>query len=241
MKEGIVMQIIVLSKIYRYLITSCLLFGSLFLVNNLYSNLIEDQKSEPIFYGDQSQNKIALTCNVFWGEEFLPDMLSILEDNNVHITFFIGGTWAKDHPELLKKIVEKGHEVANHSYNHPHPNTLSKDKNKEQILKAENVIQEITGVKTVLYAPPYGEYNDTVLAAAKELNYNMIMWSIDTIDWKRPPAEIIKARVMKKAQNGAIVLMHPTEPTKKALPDLLKELREKGYTATTVSDILNYR
>jgi probable sporulation protein (polysaccharide deacetylase family) len=233
------MKIIVLSKVYRYLIASSLIIASLFFVDNLYISLNDQKDTEPIFHGNIDQNKVAFVCNVFWGEEFLPDMLKTLEDNNVHITFFIGGTWAKDNPDILKNIVEKGHEVANHSYNHPHPNTLSKDKNKEQILKAETIIQQITGVKTSLYAPPYGEYNDVVLSAAQELDYKTIMWSIDTIDWKRPPSEIVKSRVLKKIHNGAIVLMHPTEPTKKALPELLKELREKGYIITTVSDVIN--
>lgn len=200
--------------------------------------LSSSNKLEPIDRGDPNSPKIALTCNVFWGEEFLPEMLDTLEKNNIHITFFIGGTWAKSNPELLKKIADKGHELANHSYNHPHPNALSKEKNQEQILRAEAVIEEITGIKTALYAPPYGEYNDVVLKASSELNYPMIMWSIDTIDWKKPPAEIIKSRVIKKAHNGAIVLMHPTAPTAKALPDMIKELTEAGYTLTTVSDVI---
>jgi len=232
------MKIIVLSKVYRYLIASSLIIATLFLVDNLYVSLADNQEIKPIFHGNVEQNKVAFVCNVFWGEEFLPDMLKTLEDNNVHITFFIGGTWAKDNPDLLKNIAERGHELANHSYNHPHPNTLSKNQNKEQILKAETIIQGITGVKTSLYAPPYGEYNDVVLNAAQELEYKTIMWSIDTIDWKRPPADIVKSRVLKKIHNGAIVLMHPTESTQKALPELLKELHEKGYTITTISDVI---
>lgn len=195
-------------------------------------------KLAPISQGRLDTPKIAFACNVFWGEEYLPSMLKTLEENDMKITFFIGGTWAKSNPVLLKTIAEKGHELANHSYNHPHPNALSKEQNKDQILKTETIIQEITGVKTSLYAPPYGEYNDLVLKAADEINYPTIMWTVDTIDWKRPPAEIIKNRVLKKACNGAIVLMHPTEPTSKALPNLIKELKEKGYTISTVSDII---
>jgi peptidoglycan/xylan/chitin deacetylase (PgdA/CDA1 family) len=139
---------------------------------------------------------------------------------------------------LVADVANQGHEIANHTYSHPHPNALSKDKNKEQITKNEELLKEITGIKTTLYAPPYGEYNDTVLSAAHELGYTTIMWSIDTIDWKRPPAEIIKSRVMKKLHNGAIILMHPTESTAQALPDLIAQIQNKGYTITTVSDIL---
>jgi probable sporulation protein (polysaccharide deacetylase family) len=193
---------------------------------------------KPIYQGNTTEKKVAFACNVFWGEEYLPAMLDTFAQNNIHITFFIGGSWAKQYPELLKNIAASGHELANHSYSHPHPNALSKEKNQEQITRTQAAIEEITGQKTSLYAPPYGEFNETVLAAASELGYPTIMWSIDTIDWRRPNPEIIHDRIMKKIQPGAIILMHPTDPTSKALPGIIKELQAKGYTITTVSDII---
>ena len=193
---------------------------------------------KPIYQGAATEKKVAFACNVFWGEEYLPAMLDTFAKNDVHITFFIGGSWAKQYPELLKNIAASGHELANHSYSHPHPNALSKEKNQEQITRTEAAIEEITGQKTLLYAPPYGEFNETVLAAASELGYATIMWSIDTIDWRRPDPEVIHSRIMKKIQPGAIILMHPTDPTSKALPGIIAELQTKGYTITTVSDII---
>ena len=192
----------------------------------------------PIFQGNQAEAKVALACNVFWGEEFLPDMLKTLDENNTHITFFIGGSWANQFPEVLKDINNRGHELGNHTYSHPHPNSLSKEKNKEQIIRTEELITSITGTKTNLYAPPYGEYNNTVLLAAQELNYTTIMWSIDTVDWKRPPPNVLTDRVLKKLHNGAIILMHPTAPTAQALPGLIAEIKRRGYTIVPVSDIL---
>jgi len=203
----------------------------------IFNNTQLPGKPQPIFHGNITEPKIAFACNVFWGEEFLPDMLNTLEKSNIKITFFIGGSWGKRFPNLVTELATRGHELGNHTYSHPHPNTLSKDKNKEQILRAEQLVTELTQRKTTLYAPPYGEYNDTVLSAAAELGYTTIMWSIDTIDWQRPPAEIIINRVMKKVNNGAIILMHPTESTAKALPALIRQLEKKGYTITTVSDI----
>ena len=236
------MKIIMLPK-FKRIKQYCMLGTAVFLfLGFVCANLPHQEdnakKQVPIEQGRTDSPKVAFACNVFWGEEFLPDMLKTLDDNNVKITFFIGGTWAKSNPELLKTMADKGHELANHSYNHPHPNSLSKEQNQEQILKTEKVVEDITGIKTALYAPPYGEYNDIVLKAASEINYPTVMWTVDTIDWKRPPAEIIKNRVLKKAANGAIVLMHPTDPTSKALPELIKSLQEQGYTITTVSDVL---
>lgn len=204
----------------------------------IFNNTQLPDKPHPIFHGNLASPKVAFACNVFWGEEFLPTMLTTLDDNNIKITFFIGGSWAKRFPDLVVELAGHGHELGNHTYSHPHPNSLSKDKNKEQILRAEELVTELTQVKTTLYAPPYGEYNDIVLSAATELGYKTIMWSIDTIDWQRPPSDIIINRVMKKVTNGAIILIHPTQPTAKALPELIRQLKSKGYTITTVSDIL---
>ncbi len=141
-------------------------------------------------------------------------------------------------PASLQAIAAAGHELGNHTYSHPHPNTLNKQQNQAQILKAEQTIFEITGVKTKLYAPPYGEFNDTVLAAAGEISYLTILWSIDTVDWKRPSKDAIVKRVVGKLHNGAIILIHPTEPTVKALPELIAEIRQKGYSFCPVSAIL---
>ena len=192
----------------------------------------------PIFQGNKETAKVAFACNVFWGEDIMPDMLQVLTNSETKITFFIGGSWARRHPESLKLIANAGHELGNHSFSHPHPNRLSKAQNQEEILRTEKLVEEITGCKTDLYAPPYGEYNRIVLEAAQELGYLTIMWTADTIDWRRPSPEVIVRRIESKLQNGAIILMHPTIPTIQALPELIRLIKTKGYTITTVSDII---
>ena len=195
-------------------------------------------KLVPIYQGSSNEQKVAFACNVFWGEEYLPAMLEFFAKENIQITFFLGGSWVKKHGELVKEMAGKGHELGNHSLTHPHPNALSKQHNQEQIIRTEEVIFEMTGIKTRLYAPPYGEFNQTVLQAADELGYKTIMWTVDTIDWQRPAPEIIIARVLKKVKNDAIVLMHPTAPTVDALPILVQKLREKGFAIVPVSTVL---
>ncbi len=192
---------------------------------------------EPIYHGSAGQKKIALTCNVVWGEEYIPQMLEILKKNNIRMTFFMGGQWVDKFPGLTKEIAGN-HELGNHSYSHPHPTFISKNENTAEIKKAEQAIYKTTGIITRYYAPPYGEFNQTVLAAARESGYQTILWSIDTRDWQRPSHDIIVQRVNDKAHNGAIVLMHPTEPTVKALPVLIAELQKRGYQLTTVSDAI---
>lgn len=194
--------------------------------------------AEPIRKGADTNN-VALCCNVFWGEEYLPEMLRVLEEENIHITFFIGGTWAKENPELLKDIYSRGHELGNHSYNHPHVNQLNKEENQKQITQTADLIEEICNYKTTLYAPPYGEYNHTVLQAAQELDYPVVLWSIDTVDWKNPPSELIVQRVKNRLHNGAIILIHPTKPTAAALKKLIAEIRGQNYNIQPLSEIIN--
>lgn len=194
--------------------------------------------AEPIYQGNEDSKSMALTCNVFWGEEYIGRMLEILEEKDVKVTFYIGGTWAEKFPGLIKKIKEKGHEIGSHGYSHPHPDQLSVDGNKNDIARAEKIIQGITGEKPKLYAPPYGERGAAVLQAAGDMGYRTVLWSIDTVDWQLPDPGVIEERVIGKAHNGGIVLMHPTAPTVKALPRIIDTLKERGYQIITVGEML---
>lgn len=194
--------------------------------------------AEPIYHGSREDRTMALTCNVFWGEEYIGPMLEILTKKETRITFFIGGTWAEKFPALVREIKEKGHEIGTHGYSHPHPDGLSREDNRRDIARAREIITEITGESPVLYAPPYGERGNAVLQAAEDLGCRTILWSIDTIDWQRPAPSVIHERVTGKAHNGGIVLMHPTAPTVEALPGIIDELRRQGYELVTVGEML---
>lgn len=193
----------------------------------------------PVYQGNAKDKKIALTFNVVWGEEHVSQILGILKENGTPGTFFIGGQWAEDFPELVKDIFNSGHEVGSHGYSHPHPDRISKLSNINEIKKTEDILFKITGVKPVLFAPPYGERGEVVLKAAEETGYTVILWSIDTIDWQLPPPELMVLRVAEKAHNGAIVLMHPTVPTVKALAVIIQELKKQGYELVKVSVLLD--
>ncbi|KAF1084578.1 Peptidoglycan-N-acetylglucosamine deacetylase [Sporotomaculum syntrophicum] len=193
---------------------------------------------EPIYQGNENVKAIALTCNVFWGEDYIGQMLDILNEKNVQATFFIGGTWAEKYPDLVNKIFEQGHEIGSHGYSHPHPDSLSRQENLQDISRAEKIIADLIGEKPRLYAPPYGERGSAVLEAAQELGYRTVLWSIDTVDWQRPAPEVIRNRVLNKMENGAIVLMHPTAPTVNALPGIIDALHEQGYQLITVGKML---
>jgi probable sporulation protein (polysaccharide deacetylase family) len=200
----------------------------------------EQVTPQPIYQGNKEEQKMALTINVDWGEEYLPGMLNALDAHQAKATFFITGRWAKKFPQLTQEIAKRGHEIGNHGYSHPHPDQISMEKNQQEILATEKEIEQSTQVKTNLFAPPYGEHGINVLKAADSLGYKTILWTVDTVDWdKSRSAEMIYSKVVEKAENGAIVLMHPTDRTLKALPSMLQELKKKGYQLVTVSEVLS--
>ena len=139
----------------------------------------------PIYNVKTDEKQIAFTMNCAWNADDIDSILDTLSKNKIHITFFIVGDWAEKYPEAVKKIFKAGHEIANHSNTHPHVNNLNLSENAEEIERASKKIEEITGQQTNLYRAPYGEYNNTVLNAAKEKKHITIQWNIDTLDYTR--------------------------------------------------------
>lgn len=199
---------------------------------------VASDQQEPIFQGNSGEKAVAITVNVDWGEEYIPAMLKEFAAADAKVTFFVTGKWAEKNPELLKQMDKAGHSIQNHGYKHCHFNSLAASEGSNEIKKAEDIIYKIIGKKTRYFASPYGEYNKNVVQAASDINYKLIMWSADTIDWQKPSPETIVNRVMKKVHNDAIILMHPTDPTVKALPELLKQLKDEKYKMLTLDKII---
>ncbi len=237
------MKIIIIKK--RLVISICLIiivfFASLFLglQNNRLKNVFIQNQEEPIRSGDTNLNKMAFTCNVDWGNEEIPKILDILDKNNIKITFFITGRWAKNNPELLKEIYDRGHEIGNHGYGHKMHSKIGREGNINEIKTTEDIIKEVLAYKTKLFAPPSGDFNETTVAVAKELGYKTILWSVDTIDWRKDStSSVIVNRVMKKPHKGAILLMHPKPATVEALPVIINNISKEGIAIGTVSQLI---
>lgn len=160
-------------KIMAFVVACCTVFA-LFLMTALFAkapqNTIETAstvKQLPIYSVDTEEAKVALTINCAWNADDVDLILQTLEKHQVKVTFFMVGDWIEKNQEAAKKIFDAGHELANHSYNHPHVNNLSYDKNIEQIKKCSDLIKNITGNPSTLYRGPYGEYNDIVIRSSK--------------------------------------------------------------------------
>lgn len=215
-----------------------LLLLLLFLVRGavLYTPFLEKAMT-PIYRGPQNP-KATITVNVDWGEEYIPLMLTIMKEHEIESTFFVTGTFVQKHPQLIHDMIAGGHEVGNHGFEHLHPNSLGREEIQRMMIENERLIFEETGVKTEYFAPPYGEYNDLVLEVAHDLDYKVIMWTVDSIDWQRPGSHVIKERILKGTEKGSIILIHPIQQTVDALAAIIMGIKEQGISLVTLSSLL---
>lgn len=200
---------------------------------------LSDLPPGPIYRGNSDKKMVAFLINVSWGNEYIPDMLKTLKKHNVKSTFFIEGKWAMNNVDLVKMIAEEGHEIGNHAYNHPDMKHQGRLQILEQIQQTNDILEAITGSKPKYFAPPSGSFNQTVVKVADELNMETILWTVDTIDWKKPEKSVLLNRVMSKLTPGAMILMHPTEVTKNSLEELVLKIKEKKYKIGTVTKLLS--
>lgn len=191
-----------------------------------------------IYNGNVENKNVSVMINVYENTEVVNKIINVLNDKGVKATFFVGGCWADDNAETLKKIVGSGHELGNHGYFHKDHKKLDYDKNYQEISLTGVVTEALCGVKPTLFAPPSGSFNETTLEAAYDLGYKVIMWSKDTIDWRDKDTDLIYKRATENVSNGDFILMHPKEHTLKVLPKILDYYKSLGYNVVTVSENL---
>jgi len=230
-------------KIIRY-ICALMVIGFVFtlagnITNNIIATVASTTKKTPIYCIDTANNDISLTFDCAWGAEDMPQILDILKANDVKATFFVLGEWAEKFPDIIKRMSDEGHDVANHSDTHPHIASLSYEDIKNEITLANDKIEGLTGKKNDLFRSPYGEYNDNVITAAKDLGFYTIQWDVDSLDWKNLGKENILNRVLTKTKNGSIILMHNgTQDTANVLDEMIKKLKEKGFNFKSTSEFI---
>lgn len=207
--------------------------------NNTIETSAGTKKELPIYSVETEEKKVALTINCAWNADDIDKILEVLEKNNVKLTFFMVGDWVEKYPEETKKIYNAGHEIGNHSFSHPHVNNLSAQENENEILKCSKLVEALTGQGTKLYRAPYGEYNDTVIKSARNVNHEAIQWSLDTLDYQGLDGSQMWDRLNTKINAGSIILMHNgTEHTADSLEMLITNIRNKGYEVVKVSDLI---
>lgn len=195
----------------------------------------------PIYCVNTEEKKIALSFDTAWGNEDIKSILDILAKNQVKATFFVTGDWVEEYPEDVKAIVAAGHDLGNHSDNHKQLLQMSREQCIQEITKAHDKVKKLTGIDMNLFRTPYGEYNNTVVGAARDCGYYTIQWDVDSEDWKDYGADnIYKSAVDNKhLSNGSIILLHNgTKYTAEALEAIIVGLQDKNYELVPVSQMI---
>jgi peptidoglycan/xylan/chitin deacetylase (PgdA/CDA1 family) len=196
-----------------------------------------------ISLGDASKKQVIFTFDAGSGTTSVVPILAALDKHDVKGTFFITGKWALQNPELARMIADDGHEIFNHSYDHPHLPELSDEDVTSQLTNTDDVLMSITGSSTKPYfRPPYGDRDERVLKLAAQVGYQSVYWTIDALDWQENEgvtADDVKYTIFSNLQPGMIVLMHVGDTiTGSILDEVLTIIEEKGYRAVSLTQSL---
>lgn len=195
------------------------------------------------FCGNSEDKKIYLTFDCGYENGYTPAILDALEKHNVKAAFFVVGNYLETSPDLVKRMVEEGHIVGNHTYHHPDMSQISDPAAfQEEITSLEKKYQEITGLEMQkFYRPPQGKYSESNLKMAQELGYQTVFWSLAYVDWyvdQQPTQEEAYAKLLPRIHPGAVVLLHSTSKTNaEILDDLLSKWEQEGYTFGTLNEL----
>lgn len=167
--------------------------------------------------------------------KYTEEILNILKKNECNATFFVLGNKVSIYSDLLIESINNGNEIGNHSYNHKWMIKLNEKDLENQISKTQDIIKEYTGYTPTLIRPTYGSLNDRI---KKISSLDIVLWNVDTLDWKYKNPNKIVENATKKLKDGNIILMHDThKQTLEALPKILKIIQKNGYTCVTISEL----
>lgn len=226
----------------KSMLLSCsLLLGLMLLVG--FSSKGEVEQVKP---STMPIKKVALTFDDGPDEKYTNLVLDILEDKEVKATFFVVGKQVELFPETMKRIVEEGHAIGNHSWDHKNFTKISTKQINHQIDKTNNAIKAAVDISTEWVRAPYGAKNKKVKSAISKSGNTEVGWTVDTRDWAGTAKEDMMANVKKNLKPDGIILMHSfggkggkLDNTVEFLPELIDYLHEQNYTLVTIPELYN--
>ncbi len=196
------------------------------------------------YAGDGQQKVIYLTFDAGYENGCTPAILDTLKAHGVKAAFFVVGNYIETQPELVKRMVDEGHIVGNHTYHHPDMSQISDlESFRKEIVSLEEAYREVTGQEMQkFYRPPQGKYSEQNLKNAQQLGYHTIFWSLAYVDWyadQQPTKEEAFSKLIPRIHPGAVVLLHSTSQTNaNILDDLLTRWEDMGYTFGTLDQLV---
>ena len=179
-------------------------------------------------------NRLALTFDDGPSPGVTERVLAELSKRNLHATFFLIGSKVDAYPDLARRLVDEGHDVANHSYTHPRLAGMSDAAVEQQLARTQEAIARATGVTPVWFRPPYGAFRREQGTIASKMGLGVAYWSVDPKDWSQPGSSAITQRVLSASQPGSIILLHDLHSqTADAVPAIFDGLIERAFLPTS--------
>ena len=193
-----------------------------------------------IYMGNSESKKVYLTFDSGYEAGYTEKILEVLRQNDVKACFFITAHYVNSQPELVKKMIDEGHIVGNHTVNHKSMPTLTNEQIKEEVMNLHTAIYEKFGYEMKYMRPPKGEYSEATVAYCQSLGYTTVMWSLAYDDWdenKQGREEYGKKKIIDNIHNGAVILLHGTsKDNSNILDSVIKEIKNMGYQFTTLDE-----
>lgn len=204
--------------------------------NRIKFDVISMLVKEKVIEEEEEIKKIAITFDDGPHPYYTQQLLDGLKERDVKATFFVTGEHAQLHPEIIKRMYEEGHLIGNHTYSHIQLKESNREEFKEQLIKTNEILSDITGKEVQYVRPPYGTWDKKF---ETELNMFPVLWTVDPLDWCSKNADCIVEKIVKKIEENDIILMHDYYDTSvTAALKAIDELLEEGYTFVTVEEIL---
>ncbi|ARD47150.1 hypothetical protein SporoP37_02740 [Sporosarcina sp. P37] len=187
---------------------------------------------------ENKDKKIALTFDDGPDPNYTMKILNILEKYDAKATFFMLGNRVNLYPSIAKEVADAGHEIGNHSWNHPSLTDVTDDELQSEVHDTSEIIWEVIGKPATVFRPPYGAVDNRVRESTK---LPVVLWNLDTLDWDHHDPELMLEHVQKDSRNGSIILMHDIhKSTADGLEAILESLKSQGYKFVTVSELESY-
>ncbi|RIX47849.1 polysaccharide deacetylase family sporulation protein PdaB [Paenibacillus nanensis] len=231
-------------KLKRYFFIMIALVFSIGIIYSERDNITVFAPQQPaaIYSVPTDKKVVALTFDISWGDKRAEPILEVLKEKNIkQATFFLSSPWSQAHPDLVKKIQDAGYEIGSHGHKHDFYSKLSDEEIRKQIQTAHTILSDITGKQPNLIRLPNGDFDKRVLRIAEELQYKVIQWDTDSMDWMNIGTDKIINRVVSRTHPGDIILMHASDTvtqTHEALPAIIDQLRADGYEFVSVTQLI---
>ncbi|WP_099305895.1 polysaccharide deacetylase family sporulation protein PdaB [Bacillus sp. Marseille-P3800] len=228
-----------------FICVAALFVASWLVIQRDYVPVFSTPDGPQAFYkAEDSDQKVALTFNISWGEHNVSPILEVLQQNDVeHATFFLLASWAETYPDLVEEIADAGYTIGSHGYQYKNYTSLDEAQVVQDMRRSKQVLEELTGETPTLLRPPNGAFSPKTLELADQQNMDVIHWSINSYDYENPGTEAIVKNSLEQTGAGDVLLFHASDSVKQtaaALPKILKGLKQDGYDFATIEELMSH-